>query len=971
MKHDSLKSQRTPKLVTLLVCTSAVLFVACVLSVTLLLLTRYISYHSSQPVRTHETWVRRSFDGGGGASGASEGPTKAPKSFKNDSTVSNPTQPWELNSRLETTVIPKMYDLYLNPYLGKKLFTGTVKINIEVTNATGYIYLHKSSLTIEETTVFKGEDITPIDLLSTFDYAKNEYWVITFKETIDPGSYVLKFKFKGNFSKKNEGFYESMYMNYKNHKRLIATSKFEPTYARQAFPCFDEPSMKAKFLVKLVRPKHKYIALSNMNEVKSTDDQPGVNQTTVEFATTVPMSTYLVCFIVCDFDHLPSQDAKQGFPIKVYAREGQLEHMEFAQKTAIAAINFYVEYFNISYPLPKLDLIAIPDFVSGAMEHWGLVTFREAAVLFKKGSSSIVNKKRVAMTTSHELAHMWFGDLVTMGWWNDLWLNEGFASYMQYKALAKVEPTWEDTMFLTDMLHSTLQLDQTLSSHPIVQTVSNPDQITEIFDVISYQKGSSVIRMLENMMGEESFAHGVTSYLNEFQFKNAETNDLWSHLQKFANNMSVTSVMDTYTRQMGFPIITVKKSGDQVTFTQQRYLSNPNASYNPDDSPYKYLWDVYITMFTSSDPSHTLHTWLYRNMSEAKISVPTDTTWIKVNRNQVGYFRVNYEKEMWDALTQQLIKDPTVLDARDRSNLLDDAFNLAESQMIEYSTTFNLMKYMSKEDHFVPWTVVYNKLSRLDDKLYSTEGHEDFKLYIRCLLKDKLSEETWKVENKSYLEVNLKLVLNDLGCNFGAPSCLKKAADLLKNWFDSGVKPEADLRGLVYRYGMENVGEEEWKKMWAKFREESNPQEQIKMLGGLSSVKEPKLLEKFLEMAKDEKNIRSQDYFTVIVMVAGNPKGLPVAWDYVKKNWDYLVKRFGLNHRVFGRIIPSVCGKFTTQERLDEVKEFFTKHPEAGAGAAGRKQALETIQNNIKWVDKQGKPLAEWLKQNICSEMKS
>uniref|UniRef100_A0A8D8TSY1 Aminopeptidase n=2 Tax=Cacopsylla melanoneura TaxID=428564 RepID=A0A8D8TSY1_9HEMI len=877
---------------------------------------------------------------------------------------------WEKDFRLSPHIIPDLYEVKLHPDLVTGLFTCEEKISVRVLSRVDYIYLHIDRLNVSKSVVKQNGVSIPIK--AAFSYPKHQYWVVTLERSLEVGECTLEFMADGNLRKQDiVGFYESKYKAINNETRLIATSKFEPTYARQAFPCFDEPSMKAKFLVKLVKPKDKYIALSNMNVKQSTEDSPGPNQTTVEFEVSVPMSTYLVCFIVCDFNALPSINSTQGFPINVYAREGQLENMKFAQDIAVKAINFYVEYFGIEYPLPKLDLIAIPDFVSGAMEHWGLVTFREASVLYKKGSSSVVNMKRVAMTTAHELAHMWFGDLVTMEWWNDLWLNEGFASFMQYKALAKAEPTWDvDTMFLTDMLHSTLQLDQTLSSHPIVQTVSNPDQITEIFDVISYQKGSSVIRMLENMMGEDKFSKGVNSYLKEFQFKNAETNHLWAHLQNFAGNMSmsVTDVMDTYTRQMGFPLITAKRSGDKVTFTQERYLANTNVTYDKNDSPFKYTWHVYITMTTSAAPNQTLSTWLYRNETEASISIPANTTWIKVNSHQVGYFRVNYEPDMWKILIDQLNEDHTVLDARDRSNLLDDAFNLAESQQIEYSTTFSLMKYLSKEDHFVPWTDVYNKLARLDDKMYDTEGHASFQKYIRCLLKDKLTPETWEVENKSFLEVNAKIVMNDLGCNFGMKVCLTKAEALLKTWLETGEKPNAELRGVVYRYGMETVGPEMWDKMWAKFKEETNPQEQMKMLGGLGSVKDIKQLEKFLEMAKDEKNIRSQDYFTVIMIVANNPLGLPIAWTYLQKNWDYLVKRFSLNHRVFGRIIPSVCGKFKTEARLKEVQNFFTKNPNAGAGAAGRKQAVETIQNNIKWVAKHGKPLAEWLKDNLCTD---
>ncbi|KAG8247734.1 hypothetical protein J6590_054848 [Homalodisca vitripennis] len=386
-------------------------------------------------------------------------------------------------------------------------------------------------------------------------------------------------------------------------------------------------------------------------------NSPGPGLTTVQFARSVPMSTYLVCFIVCDFDHLPPIKSKSGFDVSVYARRDQIRKMEYSQQIAVSSINYYIDYFGVPYSLPKLDLIAIPDFVSGAMENWGLITFRETSILYDPDFSSTSNHLGVTLTTNHELAHMWFGDLVTMKWWDDLWLNEGFATFMAAKASAHNHPDWDmDTVFLIEDLIDALALDSTLSSHPIVKHVSHPDQITEIFDRISYAKGASVIRMLEGFMGEENFREGVKAYLINFQFRNAETNDLWSCLQRYSTvDKNIPHVMDTWTRQMGYPVLTVTQAGDTITLTQQRFTADQNASYDPNESPYKYKWDVPVTHFTSDNKQSTLN-WLLTEQPSLSIKIG-NAQWYKLNWHFMGYYRVKYPLEHWTTLTNVLNND--------------------------------------------------------------------------------------------------------------------------------------------------------------------------------------------------------------------------------------------------------------------------------------------------------------------------
>lgn len=393
--------------------------------------------------------------------------------------------------------------------------------------------------------------------------------------------------------------------------RKIATSKFEPTFARQAFPCFDEPQLKATYTVSLVHPNtNSYRALSNMDVDDTLANEPNAGLSTTVFNPSVPMSTYLVAFIVSDFQYEEIQITPNNgnpFPLRVYATPIQMSNVRFARETAAKVIMHYIDYFNIPYPLPKLDMAAIPDFVSGAMETWGLVTYRETSILYNKETSSTANKQRVAEVIAHELAHMWFGNLVTMKWWNELWLNEGFASYIEYKGVHSAYPEWGIMeQFTIDNLHGVLTLDATIGSHPIVVKVETPNQITEIFDTITYSKGASVIRMLEDFVGEDVFKAGVTAYLKKLQYGNGVSEDLMEELDALFKDptdptVTVSLVMDTFTKQKGFPVITVEIVGGQFHLSQARFLADPEATETEESEfGYVFLVTLRIKMFKTS-----------------------------------------------------------------------------------------------------------------------------------------------------------------------------------------------------------------------------------------------------------------------------------------------------------------------------------------------------------------------------------
>ncbi|XP_031783197.1 glutamyl aminopeptidase isoform X1 [Nasonia vitripennis] len=880
--------------------------------------------------------------------------------------------PSDISFRLPPEVRPLTYVLYLHPDLEKGTFEGRVSILLDIRDKRKYIALHQKELNISSVNLDlrQNDRNHNIEIKESYPLDEHEFFIITPNQELVIGVYTLTLTFSGSLQDKIVGFYSSKYKDEKNETRTIATSKFEPTYARRSFPCFDEPAFKAEFVIKLVHPTGNcYSALSNMN-VRSTEvDEPAPGLTTVTFAKSVPMSTYLACFVVSDFVAV-TRNAKgmkeRTFPISVYTTRAQKEKATFALDIGVQIIEYYIKLFDIDYPLPKLDMAAIPDFVSGAMENWGLVTYREARLLYDKKTTSTANREDIVMVIAHEFAHMWFGNLVTMRWWNDLWLNEGFATFMQFKSSDAILPEWHFMdSFLLDELHPAMVTDSKLSSHPIVQTVSNPDEITAIFDVISYQKGASILRMLENFVGPDVFYRGVTEYLKKFAFENAETVDLFDILQEtLGTHININAIMDTWTRQMGFPVVNVTKHKLSYTLTQKRFLANRNSTFDPSESNFGYKWTIPITYVTSENSTPTL-IWFDKDAPNLVIKLDEPVDWIKFNADQVGYYRVNYNQSEWESLMNVLRWSHKRFSVADRTHLLEDAFSLADAGLLDYATALNITLYLGNEKHFSPWYVANNKVRAIDMLLSSTDISTRFREYVRELVDGVYHDVTWNVDEIEQPDMlNLRTTVLGLACAVGHTECLEEVGVIFKAWIDDekDQRPHPDIRSHVYYYGMNHAGSEtEWNKMFDRFINESNAAEKVKLMNGLAGIRSSFILKKYIGLAMDENYVRSQDALNCLRSISSNPDGTSLIWDWVRENWPLLVERYTLNDRYLGQLIPAITKSFSTKVKLDEMKAFFEKYPEAGAGAIYRAQALEAVETNINWLDSNSANIDRWL----------
>ncbi|XP_076317960.1 uncharacterized protein LOC143229476 isoform X3 [Tachypleus tridentatus] len=895
---------------------------------------------------------------------------------KQEVTTTEIPEPWH-DFRLPQHIRPVNYDLMLHPDLKANLFDGKVTIEVELTKPTNYFIVHIYKLNVTKSVVQRKSDLTEMKIAdSPFYYDPNEFWVVKTERKLNPNeNYFLVFEFQGSLIGDIVGFYKSKYKESRqNQTRYLATSKFQPTYARRAFPCFDEPNFKSTFAVTLVHDSQYHSALSNMPLQSQQQRNDGLMVTT--FEKSVEMVTYLACFIVSDFGYKESSTAKNK-PFRVYATPDRVEKTKYALDVGVKILNHYEDYFQLDYPLPKQDMVAIPDFVSGAMEHWGVITFRETNLLYDPHVSSPQNKQRIVAVIAHEMAHMWFGNLVTMKWWDDLWLNEGFASYIEYKGMRHVEPTWDiEDQFITIDLQPVMHLDATLSSHPIVQIVSHPDEITEIFDTISYSKGASVLRMLEYFIGKETFRKGVTMFLKKYQYDNARTNDLWKELTEATSDTlpadyNIARIMDTWTKQMGYPYITVRRSPvnrNRVKIRQQRYLMDPAvAEKHKNDSPYGYVWDVPLSYVTSKGDTKLI--WIHNSSSEIEIPDLGENEWLKFNDKQYGYYLVDYDRSDWKKFTDLLNKNHETLFPADRSNLLFDASMLTKANLLDYDVMLAMMEYLLKERHLIPWETSYEILVFLAQMLELTETNTLMMKYITYLTEPVYKDLGWqKVDTDNHTDELLRTTIIGLACYSGNRMCIKEAVTRLRNWMD-GEEIPTNLRSLVYRYGMSEVGrEKEWDFMWNRYLMEQSAQERTKLLYGLAHVREPSLIQRYLTYAMDESMIRRQDFFTVLGYIAGNPVGRSKVWSFLRFNWSKLVERFTLNDRYLGRVVKKICDYFTTEFELHEMKLFFDMYPEAGAGTRARKQALENVQNNIKWLKNHQKTVHDFLEGKLVKK---
>lgn len=855
--------------------------------------------------------------------------------------------------RLPKAAVPSNYAIRLKPDLDRLTFEGSEDIAVQVDKPTKVIVLN--CLEIKLTSVkYRGEEQKFDDGIEVTFEEEKETVTLAFPEELKVGKGTLSLSFTGILNDKMKGFYQNKYFTATGEQRFGASTQFEATEARRAFPCWDEPAIKATFDITLVVPQNR-VGLSNMPVSKEVELESDKEWKVLTFQRSPVMSTYLVAFVVGEYDYVEKKDT-DGVIVRVYTPVGKKNQGTFALEVAVKTLPFYKNYFGVGYPLPKMDLIAIADFAGGAMENWGLITYRETALLVDEAHSSAASKQTVALVVGHEIAHMWFGNLVTMEWWTNLWLKEGFATWIEYLCVDHCFPEYDIwTQFASNDLSRALDLDALKNSHPIEVEVGHPSEVDEIFDAISYSKGSSVIRMLHDFVGDEDFRKGMRLYLSKHAYKNTSTEDLWVALAE-ASAKPIEAIMNTWTKQLGFPVIKVSEELDGDKRILKLHQEKFTADGSKDDK--KMLWMVPITVSSASSTQEAIHrSILDKAEGTFTLNGVKATDWVKLNIGGVGFYRTLYPPDMLEKLLPA-VRDQS-LPPRDRLQLQGDLFALARAGIASCVDVLKLTDAFENETNYTVWENLSGNLGMLSILFQHTDFHGNFLAFVRKLFGPVMKRIGWEpTDGEGHLTRMLRsLVVGRLG-RAGDEAVIKEARERFAKHCDGSQVLPADLRSAIYGIVLKHGGEAEYEAMLKLLHASDHQEEKVRVLRSLGLTSDPALMKRTLDFSLSN-DVRSQDTVGVIVGLTGSVEGRKLAWKFVQDQWDELHRRFpGLF--LLSRLVAATTENFVTEEMAVEVENFFRTHP-APAAERTIQQSLENIRLNCQQLEKNAEGVRSFL----------
>ena len=833
--------------------------------------------------------------------------------------------------RLPRTVEPQHYELTLTPDLAAATFAGEERVRVLVHEEVTELVLNAAELDIHHAELRDDEGNT-LTATVTLDEAQ-ERATVALSGAAGPGHWTLDLTFTGTLNDKLRGFYRSTFIDDAGNERVIGTTQFEAPHARRAFPCWDEPDFKAVFAVRLIVDED-LTAISNGAEVETVSLGNGKKQ--VEFADTMRMSTYLVAFIVGPLE-LTAARMVDGVPLRVAHVPGKAHLTDFALEIGEHALRFFKGYFGLPYPSDKLDLIALPDFAFGAMENLGAVTFRETALLVDADHSSWSEFERVADVVAHEIAHMWFGDLVTMKWWNGIWLNEAFATFMELACVDAFRPEWQRWVSFGIERNSAFIVDALCNTRPVEFPVGPPEEAEAMFDVLTYQKGSAVLRMLERYLGPEPFRQGIAHYLAKHSYGNTETTDLWDDLEE-ASGAPVRALMDSWIFQGGYPVVEASLAGDdgKLDLSQRRFALRPDA-LSADDAAARWIIPVMIRTGDGQQQKVLLE--------ETSTAVPIATDGpVVANDGGWGFYRVHYSGELLDRLTTQ----PLEMAPLERFTVVSDGWALARAGIGEVADFVRLVRRFRDEDDANVWMAMVGPLGFLD-RVVSEPTRTRLQAFVRQMAGPALAKVGWERaqgEDERVRPLRSTLV-EALGLVGADPDVRQRAQELQASAVSERDSIDADLAGPVARIVARTGGEAEYTEILDIVRHPTTPQEEIRYLYALAEFEHPGLVRRTLDLALTE--VRTQNAPFLVSALLANRAGGELAWTFVKEHWRDLTARFPDN------LIPRMLQGTTNLLQPDvaaDVAAFIDAQPRLRDNKLAQ-QTVEQLQVNVAFAQRE------------------
>jgi puromycin-sensitive aminopeptidase len=844
--------------------------------------------------------------------------------------------------RLPRTIVPSRYELRLEPDLDAATFAGQVVVHAAVGQPTSEVWLNAAELTVSEAGALdEAGRWRPAAV--TFD-EKTERCRLAFEEPLPPGKVDLRLSFAGTLNDKLRGFYRSRYKDARGQWRYLAATQFEATDARRAFPCWDEPSFKAVFSSTLVVPPG-LVALSN-TAVAETRDEGG--KRIVRFADTIPMSTYLVAFIVGELEASGPTPVGRT-PLRVWCVPGKKHLAGFGQEVGAFSLGFLEDYYGRKYPGDKLDLIAIPDFAAGAMENFGAITFRETALLVDESSATHQEKERVADVVAHENAHLWFGDLVTMAWWNGLWLNEAFATFMEMLAVDAWKPAWQRWTTFGVSRSAALTVDGLWSTRAIEYPVSAPRDADAMFDVLTYEKGASVLRMLEQYVGPDVFRAGVRAYLEKHAFGNTETADLWHALAGPAR-LAIPDIMDGWIFRPGYPLVSARRDGAALVLSQHRFSYLP-ADHGTPHANGRWQVPVQLRLFTPRGPESRK---LLLADSEARVVLPPDVDAVLVNEGGHGFYRVRYEP----GLLLRLLGRLGELAAIERFGLVNDAWAAVLAGLTPLADYLELTARFEGERDRNVWAVLLGSFAALD-RIIEEEDRPGLRALVRRRVGPAVAELGWEPkpgedELTGQLRADLLRAAGVLGDDRGVQAEAQKvfaAADAGRPT-DPGVLAAAIV--VLAHVG----GAERYEDFVRRFKGARTPQEEQRYLHALGAFEEEALVARTLAMTLDGE-VRTQDAPLLLRGMLFGVHSRAQAWDFLRASWERMKEAYpvmGLR-----RLWEGVIG--LTRPDWEEQVRAFVEARQVDLGGKTLEQYLEQLHVAVVLRQREGPALAGYLRR--------
>ncbi len=835
--------------------------------------------------------------------------------------------------RLPSTVIPTHYTLRLTPDLKAAAFSGEEAIDVNILEPTRSVTLNAIEIAFQSV-IISASGVEQAGTVS-LDAVKQQA-TFTFPATVPAGSAAIKIRYTGILNNELRGFYLS-----KTARRNYAVTQFEATDARRAFPCFDEPALKATFDISLVIDSAD-TAISN-SPIAANTPGPGAGKHTLKFGTTPKMSTYLVAFLVGDFQCTGGQ--QDGVNLRVCATPDKVALRPFALDVAKFALHYYDNYFGIHYPLKKLDFIGVPDFEAGAMENFGAITFRETDLLLDPKTASVDAKENAALAITHEMAHQWFGDLVTMQWWDNIWLNEGFATWMENKPVASMHPEWNIPQVVAGNEQGTLNIDAQPTTRAIRAKADTPEEIDQMFDSIAYGKASDVLLMVENYLGAEAFRKGVHAYLAAHEYGNATAEDFWN-AQTAASHKPVDKIMESLVAQPGAPILTFGASeGGKVAVEQKRFFLSPGVTPDPAQK-----WTLPICFKTAQDAKDC------ELLTPTASSLPVSASGLFfANAGGKGFYRSAYAPAQYAALVSQA---ETALTPTERINLTGDEWAQVRANKATVGDYLNLVAALETDPNAEVHSEVSGPIGVIDDQVASTKEERD---ELAAWLRRNLAPEYGRLgppasgdsPNTRELRALLFSLLADRGNDADLLAQARRIAD---QYLSDPASVDPTLGQAALEVAAEYGDAALFDRMEGVYKTSKDPELHELALRLLVEFENPALLQRGLEYSISS-NVRNQDSAIQFAIALAIPENRDQAWNFIKTHWGQVEAELTTD---MGSILVSSTGNFCSAEARDDVKNFFAAHPVPASNVA-LKHSLERIDGCMELRRLQEPNLKMWL----------